>query len=246
MPEGILAPRNNAVAAMRRRPVKTIMAKASTDEKEDADLDDAEASEEDRDEAESSEEEDAAAEERSSDEDSAGEEKPEPGSASLAKREPSTGAEEEDEEDEEEEDAAAQLGTQRYVLAAFFAGGIVVAYVLGKAIHSLWAWAANKDWFHNLVPALAAVTDDDKSTYATVVGAVIAIALLIRTYRKASVREWADEVATELAKVKWPTRKEVSNSTMVVIAAGAVATIYLALLDRLWSFITDLLYGTGS
>jgi preprotein translocase subunit SecE len=240
MPGGIQAPRNNAAAAMRRRPVKTIMAKASTDEKEDADLDDAEASEEDRDEAESSEEEEAKAEERPSDEG-----QPAPGSAPLAKREASAGAEEEEEE-EDEEDAAAQLGTQRYVLAAFFAGGIVAAYVLGKAIHGAWAWAANKDWFHNALPSLASFDDDRKVTYATVLGAIIAVALVIRTYRKASVRVWADEVATELAKVKWPTRKDVSNSTMVVIAASAVATIYLALLDRLWSFITDLLYGSGS
>ena len=96
------------------------------------------------------------------------------------------------------------------------------------------------------LPTLAAVSDDDTGTFATVVGAVISLVLLIRTYRKASVRAWADEVANELLKVKWPTRKEVSNSTVVVIAASAVATVYLALLDRLWSFVTDLFYGTGS
>ena len=55
-----------------------------------------------------------------------------------------------------------------------------------------------------------------------------------------------DPLAAELAKVKWPTRKEVSNSTVIVIATGAIATLYLALLDRLWSFVTDLFYGTGS
>src|SRR5215212_2546340 len=206
MPGGILAPRKNAPAVMRWCPVKTIMAKVSTDEKDDADLDDAEAPDEDRDEADSSEEEEeAGAEERTSDEG-----KPAEGSAPLAIREPSPDGEGEgqEEEEEEEEGAATQLGVQRYVLAAFFASGIVGAYILGKAI--------------------------------------LAVVLVIRTYRKATVRVWADEVANELAKVKWPTRKEVSSSTMVVIAAGAIATIYLALLDRLWSFITDLLYGSGS
>jgi len=215
------------------------MAKVSTDEKDDADLDDAEASEEeDREEAESSEEEEEGqAGDRPSDEGG-------PAPDALAKREAS--AEGDSEQDEDDDEAATQLGTQRYVLAAFFAAGIMAAYILGKAVHGIWAWAANKDWFHNALPALAAVEDDKKSTYGTVIGAVIAIILVIRTYQRPTVRTWADEVANELAKVKWPNRKEVTSSTIVTIAAGAVATIYLALLDRLWSFITDLLYGSGS
>src|SRR5215212_6981122 len=172
MPGGILAPRKNAPAVMRWCPVKTIMAKVSTDEKDDADLDDAEAPDEDRDEADSSEEEEeAGAEERTSDEG-----KPAEGSAPLAIREPSPDGEGEgqEEEEEEEEGAATQLGVQRYVLAAFFASGIVGAYILGKAIHGVWAWVGNKDWFHNVVPALAAVADDDKSNYATALGAILA------------------------------------------------------------------------
>ena len=153
---------------------------------------------------------------------------------------------EETTEEDAEEEAAAQLGIQRYVLASFFAAGIAGAYILGKVIHGVWAWAANKDWFHSTLPALAAVSDDDKSTYGTILGALIAIIAVVRSYRNPAVRTWADEVAAELAKVKWPTRKEVSNSTVIVIAAGAIATLYLALLDRLWSFVTDLFYGTGS
>ena len=33
---------------------------------------------------------------------------------------------------------------------------------------------------------------------------------------------------------------------MIVIAASTVATVYLALLDRLWAFITNIVYGDGS
>jgi len=33
--------------------------------------------------------------------------------------------------------------------------------------------------------------------------------------------------------VSWPSKKEVTNSTVVVILTGAFATVYLALLDRL-------------
>jgi preprotein translocase subunit SecE len=221
--------------------------KASTEEKDDADLDDANASEEDRDEAGSSEEDQA--EDRSSDDGAAKEgDEDEKAPAPLARKEASDveTSEEGEEEGDEKEEAAAQLGIQRYVLASFFAAGIVAAYVFGRAIQGLWSWAANKDWFHNALPSLAAVDDDKKATWGTVLGAIIALLAVIRTYRRPSVRAWADEVATELAKVKWPSRKEVSSSTVVVIAAGAIATLYLALLDRLWSFVTDLFYGTGS
>jgi preprotein translocase subunit SecE len=145
-----------------------------------------------------------------------------------------------------EDVAAAQLGTERYVMAGFFAAGMLCAYVLGKFVHGVWAYASNKDWLSQTLPRVAAVADDDKTTYSFIIGGIAAMILVLRTYRKPDVRSWSDEVASELTKVKWPTKKEVSNSTMVVIAASAVATIYLALLDRLWGFITNLVYGDGS
>jgi preprotein translocase subunit SecE len=35
----------------------------------------------------------------------------------------------------------------------------------------------------------------------------------------------------------------VTNSTIIVIVASAFATIYLALLDYFWGFVTRLVYG---
>jgi len=144
-----------------------------------------------------------------------------------------------------EEAAAGQLGSQRYVMAGFFVAGLIAAYVFGKLVHGVWAYASNKDWFSQTLPALTAVSDDDKTTYGTIVGAILALVFMLRTYRKAEVRSWSEDVAAELAKVKWPTKKDVSNSTIVVIAASTIATVYLALLDRLWAAVTNLVYGTG-
>jgi preprotein translocase subunit SecE len=151
-------------------------------------------------------------------------------------------------EDDAEDDApaATQLGSERYVLAGFFAAGMLGAYILGRAIQTIWAAVSNQDWFSQTFPRLAAVTDDDKSTYGLLVGGVVAIVMVLRTYRRSDIRTWTDEVASELAKVKWPTRKDVSNSTIIVIAASTVATVYLALLDRLWAFVTNIVYGDGS
>lgn len=148
--------------------------------------------------------------------------------------------------DDSEEEAAGQLGSQRYVLAGFFAAAMIGAYIVGRTIETIWTSLSNKDWFSTAVPRLAAVADDEKSTISLLIGAVIALVVVFRTYRKPEVRVWTDEVASELAKVKWPTRKEVWNSTVIVIAASTVATVYLALLDRLWAFITNIVYGDGS
>lgn len=140
----------------------------------------------------------------------------------------------------------AQLGVQRYVFSAFFAVGIIAAYVLGQLVFTLWANFANRDFFALNLPTLAAVPDDSKETYALLLAGVLALGYVFRAYRKPDVRQWADDVAGELVKVKWPTRKEVTSATIVVLTTSAFATLYLFVLDQFWSFLTNLVYGTGS
>ena len=77
-------------------------------------------------------------------------------------------------------------------------------------------------------------------------GGLIAALIVGYYFRNADTRQWADEVADELSKVDWPTRKQIGNHTVVVIAASAVITAYLALLDRFWSFVTNLIYSAGT
>jgi len=175
-----------------------------------------------------------------------GDGEPEPGGAAVPGDVSDAPDAEDGETEGEGEVAAAQLGTDRYVMAAFFASAMLLAFILGRLIHSVWATVANKDWFNRTLPALAAVGDDDKATYGMVIGGIIALVVVLRTYRNPEIRTWCDEVAAELAKVKWPTKKDVTNSTLVVITATAVATLYLALLDRFWAFVTGIVYGDGS
>lgn len=149
-------------------------------------------------------------------------------------------------QDDSEESIARQLGADRYVMAGFFALAILGGYVLGKTLQTIWANLASRDWFNQALPSLAAVSEESRTTIAMVVGGLVSLVLVLRTYRRPDVREWTDEVASELMKVKWPTKKDVTNSTLVVIAASSFATLYLALLDRLWSFVTGIVYRTGS
>jgi len=137
-----------------------------------------------------------------------------------------------------------QLGIQRYVLAGFFAGGLIVAYLANKVLLAVWNAAAANAWVAKNAPFLNRIVEDDRETFTLLAGAVIGILLTVRSYRKDSIRNWINEVATELTKVTWPDKKEVTNSTVVVVLTSAFATVFLALLDRFWGFVTNLVYGT--
>ncbi len=156
---------------------------------------------------------------------------------------------EEQDEDDEQDEEAAQLGATRYVIAGFFAAWLVSAYVLAQALKGVWSFLAIRDWFVRSVPTLAAVPHEgqlvSRSSVSLVLGGLIAGIVVLIYYRKPDVRTWADEVAEQLGKVNWPTRKEVSNHTVVVLAVGAVLTLYLSLLDRFWGFLTNLIYTSG-
>lgn len=135
------------------------------------------------------------------------------------------------------------LGTRRYVHAAFLAIGILLAYVGGKCV--LLAWNNLADWpeaVHRL-PSLVAYPEETRESISLVAGALLGAAITLRLYWKPSIRGFADEVAAELTKVTWPDREAVLNGTVVVVVASAIATVYVAILDRFWSFLTTLVYG---
>jgi preprotein translocase subunit SecE len=137
-----------------------------------------------------------------------------------------------------------QLGATRYVLAGFFAAGITAAFLVGKVLNGVWNRLADATFVAKHVPVLTRLAEEDRPTYTTLVGAVVGIVAAVYAYRRPDVRTWTSDVAAELAKVSWPSKKEVTNSTMVVIVASAFATVFLALLDRFWGFVTNLVYGS--
>ena len=145
---------------------------------------------------------------------------------------------------ESTETAAEQLGASaRYVHAAFFVAGILVAFVASKLIALGWGSLADWPAATRAVPLLLRFAEDERGSYSLTLGALIGILTVVQVYRKEHVRRWADEVALELTKVTWPNRETVTNGTVVVIVASAIATVYVALLDRFWGFLTHLVYG---
>ena len=138
----------------------------------------------------------------------------------------------EEEAKAEDEGAPIQLGYQRYVYAAYMALALLSAFLVAKAGHA--AWYRLGQW----KPELGEPQDEILFPIAGVIGILIALYY----WRKPSARQYANEVAEELSKVTWPSRKEVTNSTTVVVLTTLFATVFFALMDRFWGFITDKIY----
>lgn len=135
------------------------------------------------------------------------------------------------------------LGTDKWVFTAFFAVGILVAFLVGKILASFWNTLAEEAWVVRNAPFLLRYPEDERPMFTMGFGAIVGILTMIYCLRKEPVRRWADDVALELSKVTWPKKETVTNGTIVVIVAGVFATVYIGLLDRLWGFVTMLVYG---
>jgi preprotein translocase subunit SecE len=153
--------------------------------------------------------------------------------------------------DEAEEHVAAAMGFQRYVILGFLALWLVVSYVAGRAVQGGWGEIASRPKLARSLPGVLAEIPHEgelisRESISLMLGAIVGGAITFYYYRRADVRRWADEVAEEISKVKWPTRKEIGSYTVIVITASAILTAYLTLLDRFWSFVTNLIYSSGA
>jgi len=117
------------------------------------------------------------------------------------------------------------IGLVRYVHMGFFAAWLVLTYVLMKLITAVWTYVmATNDL---LIATIAIVIAGGGTVYA---------------YKHKRLNQLSKEVATELSKVTWPTRKETSAFTVTVIITSIIAALILGLYDMLWSAITNLVY----
>ena len=75
------------------------------------------------------------------------------------------------------------------------------------------------------------------------VAALLALIIGVAVYRNDRVYTLAHEIASELKKVTWPTKKETQLGTIVVIVMVIVSAIILGLFDAVWAYLTDAIYG---
>lgn len=135
---------------------------------------------------------------------------------------------------DEENETPAQLGYKRYVFAGYFAGGIGVAFITSKLLDMVWTRLSL--WKPQF--------GEPNGELVILLGAIVGTLTAVYYYRDERTRQLAEEVASELSKVTWPSKQEVMNSTAVVIVATLFSTVFFALMDRFWGFLTNLVYGT--
>jgi preprotein translocase subunit SecE len=110
----------------------------------------------------------------------------------------------------------------------FGIGGVAIAlgFVLWQVFNSLW------EVFH--LP----IQESWPVDYPQILGGVAAIAIFIILRRQPKVHEFGLEVISELSKVTWPTRKETTISTGVIIVMVGIASLILFGFDTVWGTLT--------
>ena len=114
------------------------------------------------------------------------------------------------------------MGPNKFVHLTFAIGGILAAFLLSRAGDWVWSFFAK--------PNELAING-----FAIVVAAVAAVA----TYRNERVFSSVVDITRELEKVSWPTRKETSAATVVVLVTVIISAVILSSFDALWAFFTN-------
>ena len=109
----------------------------------------------------------------------------------------------------------------------YLVGAVLLFYLLQWSIDWIWGY-------------FATVPSESKISLISAAGAVVAGVWL---YRNDRIYNLANEVASELKKVTWPTAKEVRTATTVVFVMSLVSAVILGVFDLAWTNLTELIYG---
>ncbi len=60
---------------------------------------------------------------------------------------------------------------------------------------------------------------------------------------KEKILTFIDDVTKEMKKVTWPTKEELKDSTVVVLATTVVLSLFIALVDLAMTKIIDIVLG---
>jgi preprotein translocase subunit SecE len=127
---------------------------------------------------------------------------------------------------------ATTLGLSKYVHVMYFVGTVVVGWLMVQITETVWT---------SMNLSITAVPPPNKPL-EVVIGGATAVFIAVYLWRHPKVNNLAMEIVVELSKVTWPTRKELSASTVVVIILSIIASIILGLFDFFWAWCTDLIY----
>jgi preprotein translocase subunit SecE len=113
------------------------------------------------------------------------------------------------------------MGPNKFVHLTFALGGLLAAFILSRAGDWVWSYFAKPN-----------------ELLVNVFAVVIAGAAALIAYRNERVYASVVDVTRELEKVTWPTSKETSAATIVVIVTVLISAVILSLFDAIWSKFT--------
>ena len=114
------------------------------------------------------------------------------------------------------------MGSNRWAHLIFVFGGLVLAFIMVQTIEWIWSYFGSP-----------------KDLIVNGAGIVSATLITLYTWRNKNTFEKATNITMELKKVTWPTRKETSAATIVVIITVCIAATFLAVFDMIWSWTTN-------
>jgi len=114
------------------------------------------------------------------------------------------------------------MGANKFIHLTFAVAALLAAFVLSRTVDWVWSYFAKPN---------------DLIVNAFAVG-VAAVAAYV-AYRNERVFATVHDITRELEKVSWPTRKETSAATVVVLVTVSISAVILSGFDAIWAFFTN-------
>ena len=114
---------------------------------------------------------------------------------------------------------------QKWVNLSYLAAAILLAYVVFTFGHSLASIYDLEARVHNIELVVRGVS------------AVFGGLLFLILWRNHDANQFMNEVITELSRVTWPTQKETSSATFIVLIMVLISGVILGFLDYCWTML---------
>ena len=114
------------------------------------------------------------------------------------------------------------MGPNKFVHLFFALAGLMLAFILSRAGDWVWSYFAKP-------------SDLALNAGALLIASVAAFV----AYRNETVFASVHDITKELEKVTWPSRKETTAATVVVLVTCLVAAVILSTFDAIWASLTN-------
>jgi preprotein translocase subunit SecE len=114
------------------------------------------------------------------------------------------------------------MGANKFIHLTFAVAALLVAFVLAKTTDWVWSYFSKPN---DVVVNAAALLVAGVGTFVA--------------YRSERTFAAVHDITRELERVSWPTRKETSAATVVVLVTVSIAAVILSGFDAIWSFFTN-------